>query len=88
MYLVSCIVRVEGIAERKKLVEWLKGIGGRYRGCESVKKNHIVVDGFRKTVTSWNLNQSEIEQFKEAGYIICGTNIALFKALVVSSESD
>lgn len=87
-FTTPCFVRVEDAAERKKLIELLKRIGWRFRGIASPEKKYVVADAHHQTVTTWVLDEWGAERFENIGYIFCGTNVELFKALAAMNDEN
>lgn len=87
-FLTPCFVRVEDREERKKLIELLKRIGWRFRGIASPEKKYVVADAHHQTVTTWVLDEWGAERFENIGYIFCGTNVELFKALAAMNDEN
>ena len=86
-FTTPCFVRVENPEKRKELIEWLEGIGYKFlmRGLES---NVLYVD-----VTSGCLLcafESPVTQsgMVSKGYIDCGENTELFKALAAMNDEN
>lgn len=87
-FTTPCFVRVEDREERKKLIELLKRIGWRFRGIASPEKKYVVADAHHQTVTTWVLDEWGAERFENIGYIFCGTNVELFKALAAMNDEN
>lgn len=87
-FTTPCFVRVEDRYERKKLIELLKRIGWRFRGIASPEKKYVVADAHHQTVTTWVLDEWGAERFENIGYIFCGTNVELFKALAAMNDEN
>lgn len=87
-FLTSCFIRVEDPEELKKLIEWLKEIGWRFRGIASEKKKYVVADSIHQTVTTWSLDDGDIEKFKNAGYIFCDSDLVLFCELSAMNDES
>ena len=78
-------VRVENPEKRKELIEWLEGIGYKFlmRGLESNVLYVDVTSGCLLCAFESPVTQSEMVS---KGYIDCGDNIELFKALAAMNE--
>lgn len=87
-FTTPCFVRVEDREERKKLIELLKRIGWRFRGIASPEKKYVVADAHHQTVTTLVLDEWGAERFENIGYIFCGTNVELFKALAAMNDEN
>lgn len=84
-FTTPCFVRVENPEKRKELIEWLEGIGYKFlmRGLESNVLYVDVTSGCLLCAFESPVTQSEMVS---KGYIDCGDNIELFKALAAMNE--
>lgn len=86
-FTTSCFVRVENPEKRKELIEWLEGIGYKFlmRGLESNVLYVDVTSGCLLCAFESPVTQSEMVS---KGYIDCGDNIELFKALAAMNDEN
>ena len=84
-FTTPCFVRVENPEKRKELIEWLEGIGYKFlmRGLESNVLYVDVTSGCLLCAFESPVTQSEMVS---KGYIDCGENTELFKALAAMNE--
>ena len=84
-FTTPCFVRVENPEKRKELIEWLEGIGYKFlmRGIESNVLYVDVTSGCLLCAFESPVTQSEMVS---KGYIDCGENTELFKALAAMNE--
>lgn len=84
-FTTPCFVRVENPEKRKELIEWLEGIGYKFlmRGLESNVLYVDVTSGCLLCAFESPVTQSEMVS---KGYIDCGENTELFKALAEMNE--
>ena len=84
-FTIPCFVRVENPEKRKELIEWLEGIGYKFlmRGLESNVLYVDVTSGCLLCAFESPVTQSEMVS---KGYIDCGENTELFKALAAMNE--
>lgn len=88
-FLTPCFVRVEDQAERQKLIKWLKNIGWVFIGPYSKKRKYLLCKPTDKTITAWVMNERYAEALENIGYVFCGTNIDLLRALsAMNDEND
>lgn len=80
-----CFVRVEDPAERKELIEWLRDIGYDFNPA-------LIEDGDRYMAVGNNAFATTYfpptEYSSKAGFIDCGTNIPLFRALAAMNDEN
>ena len=86
-FTTPCFVRVENPEKRKELIEWLEGIGYKFL-MRGLKSNVLYVD-----VTSGRLLcafESPVIQSEmvSKGYIDCGENTELFKAMAAMNYEN
>lgn len=86
-FTTPCFVRVENPEKRKELIEWLEGIGYKFlmRGLESNVLYVDVTSGCLLCAFESPVTQSEMVS---KGYIDCGENTELFKALAAMNEEN
>lgn len=86
-FTTPCFVRVENPEKRKELIEWLEGIGYKFlmRGLESNVLYVDVTSGCLLCAFESPVTQSEMVS---KGYIDCGDNIELFKALAAMNDEN
>lgn len=84
-FTTPCFVRVENPEKRKELIEWLEGVGYKFlmRGLESNVLYVDVTSGCLLCAFESPVTQSEMVS---KGYIDCGENTELFKALAAMNE--
>lgn len=84
-FTTPCFVRVENPEKRKELIEWLEWIGYKFlmRGLESNVLYVDVTSGCLLCAFESPVTQSEMVS---KGYIDCGENTELFKALAAMNE--
>ena len=84
-FTTPCFVRVENPEKRKELIEWLEGIGYKFLmwGLESNVLYVDVTSGCLLCAFESPVTQSEMVS---KGYIDCGDNIELFKALAAMMD--
>lgn len=84
-FTTPCFVRVENPEKRKELIEWLEGIGYKFLmwGLESNVLYVDVTSGCLLCAFESPVTQSEMVS---KGYIDCGENTELFKALAAMNE--
>lgn len=88
-FTTPCFVRVENPQERKELSEWLKSIG-RTRIPHS-KRDRAMYFRVHAEGTEYEQNNKYcmfVPLLIDRGYIDCGTNIPLFKALAAMNDSN
>jgi hypothetical protein len=86
-FTTPCFVRVENPEKRKELIEWLEGIGYKFlmRGLESNVLYVDVTSGCLLCAFESPVTQSEMVS---KGYIDCGENTELFKALAAMNDEN
>lgn len=94
-FTTPCFARVEDAAERKKLIEWLEGIGYIFNDCfigarecavSKYLKNFYVIAGDPHISRMCDAHDAKPEY---GNYIDAGTNVALFRALAdMNDEND
>ena len=86
-FTTPCFVRVENPEKRKELIEWLEGIGYKFLmwGLESNVLYVDVTSGCLLCAFESPVTQSEMVS---KGYIDCGENIELFKALAAMNDEN
>lgn len=86
-FTTPCFVRVENPEKRKELIEWLEGIGYKFlmRGLESNVLYVDVTSGCLLCAFESPVTQSEMVS---KGYIDCGENTELFKALAAMNYEN
>ena len=86
-FTTPCFVRVENPEKRKELIEWLEGIGYKFlmRGLESNELYVDVTSGCLLCAFESPVTQSEMVS---KGYIDCGENTELFKALAAMNDEN
>lgn len=86
-FTAPCFVRVENPEKRKELIEWLEGIGYKFlmRGIESNVLYVDVTSGCLLCAFESPVTQSEMVS---KGYIDCGENTELFKALAAMNDEN
>lgn len=86
-FTTPCFVRVENPEKRKELIEWLEGVGYKFlmRGLESNVLYVDVTSGCLLCAFESPVTQSEMVS---KGYIDCGDNIELFKALAAMNDEN
>lgn len=83
-FTTPCFVRVEDAAERKKLIEWLEGIGYEY--VQPPKEDRL---GRKVICESLYAGLAHDEQiFASADYIDAGTSVELFRALAAMNDEN
>lgn len=87
-FLTPCFVRVEDPAEREKLIKWLKKIGWVFIGPYSKRRKYLLCKPTDKTVTAWVMNERYAESLENIGYVFCGTNVDLFRALAAMNDDN
>ncbi len=87
-FLTPCFVRVENPAERKELIEWLKSID-RQRVPHSKRDRAPIFTAYANG--RYEQNNSHHHWPTQAvanGFIDCGTNVELFKALAAMNDNN
>lgn len=86
-FTTPCFVRVENPEKRKELIEWLEGIGYKFLmwGLESKVLYVDVTSGCLLCAFESPITQAEMVS---KGYIDCGANIDLFKALAAMNDEN
>lgn len=86
-FTTPCFVRVENPEKRKELIEWPEGIGYKFlmRGLESNVLYVDVTSGCLLCAFESPVTQSEMVS---KGYIDCGENTELFKALAAMNDEN
>lgn len=78
-FLTPCFARVEDAAERKKLIEWLEGIG--YTHLPFISESDKISTDANGMIWLTDANRG--------GAYDCGTNVELFRALsAMNDEND
>lgn len=81
-FTAPCFVRVEDAAERKKLIEWLEGIGynsfSKYMYCSNRDTIFTTFTGL-PVITYTPIDDSWID---------CGANVDLFRALAAMNDEN
>ncbi len=83
-FTTPCFVRVENVEERQKLDVWLRGIGRR----ALTSKNQAYVVASVDSVLRCNLEGRAIDTMVAQGYIDCGADVGLFKALAAMNDEN
>lgn len=101
-FLTPCFVRVEDPAERKKLIEWLEGIGHdvciccHFEGhstlyCDPILKSKFDVHGFpdKEDEIGFTIEKLKRENaMKDYPSYDCGTSVELFRALAAMNDEN
>lgn len=77
-FTTPCFVRVEDAAERKKLIEWLEGIG--YTHLPFISESDKISTDANGMIWLTDANRG--------GAYDCGTNVELFKALAAMNDEN
>lgn len=77
-FLTPCFVRVDDPAERKKLIEWLEGIG--YTHLPFISESDKISTDANGMIWLTDANRG--------GAYDCGTNVALFRALAAMNDEN
>lgn len=77
-FTTPCFVRVEDAAERKKLIEWLEGIG--YTHLPFISESDKISTDANGMIWLTDANRG--------GAYDCGTNVSLFRALAAMNDEN
>lgn len=92
-FTTPCFVRVEDAAERKKLIEWLEGIGYIFNNCFIGARECAVSKYLKKLCVIAGYPLSRMCDVHDTNpdnvaCIDCGTNVELFMALAAMKDEN
>ena len=87
-FTTPCFVRVENPEKRKELTEWLNNIGRRPTSYSESDRSPWFIAYATGRFSQTNGFHSHPEMAQKNGYINCGKNIELFKALAAMNDEN
>ena len=87
-FTTPCFVRVENPEKRKELTEWLNNIGRRPTSYSESDRSPWFIAYATGRFSQTNGFHIHPEMAQKNGYINCGKNIELFKALAAMNDEN
>lgn len=87
-FTTPCFVRVENPEKRKELIEWLNNIGRRPTSYSESDRSPWFIAYATGRFCQTNGFHIHPEMAQKNGYINCGKNIELFKALAAMNDEN